>query len=52
MKGGQVSEPWEEKADRSEFIPEKNSRQYNKAKAGMICAVTGLKHTFQGGTWN
>ena len=48
LKGGQVSEPWEEKADQIRIYSGEKFETVQKAKAGMICAVTGLKHTFPG----
>ena len=48
LKGGQVSEPWEEKADQIRIYSGEKFETVQQAKAGMICAVTGLKHTFPG----
>ena len=48
LKGGQVSEPWEEKADQIRIYSGEKFEAVQQAKAGMICAVTGLKHTFPG----
>ena len=48
LKGGQVSEPWEEKTDQIRIYSGEKFETVQQAKAGMICAVTGLKHTFPG----
>ena len=48
LKGGQVSEPWEEKADQIRIYSGEKFETVQQAKAGVICAVTGLKHTFPG----
>ena len=48
LKGGQVSEPWEEKADQIRIYSGEKFETVQQAKAGMICAVTGLKNTFPG----
>lgn len=48
LKGGQVSEPWEEKVDQIRIYSGEKFETVQQAKTGMICAVTGLKHTFPG----
>ena len=48
LKGGQVSEPWEEKVDQIRIYSGEKFETVQQAKTGMLCAVTGLKHTFPG----
>ena len=48
LDSGQVSEPWEEKVDQIRIYSGEKFETVQQAKTGMICAVTGLKHTFPG----
>ena len=48
LSGTAAGEAWEEKADQLRRYSGEKFRPLEEAEAGMVCAVTGLTHTFPG----
>lgn len=46
--GPKASEPWEEKVNQIRIYSGEKYDMVSEAKAGRVCAVTGLSHTFPG----